>query len=52
MMVHDDDAPLTSPGGTTCEKDPQNLPLGVVIDGLVKVGYTHTFILSLALFLK
>ena len=50
MMVHEDDAPPASPGGTTCEKDPQNLPLGVVIDGLVKVQ--TPFILLLAVFSK
>ena len=54
MMVHEDDAPLASPGGTTCEKDPQNLPLGVVIDGLVKVEYTHIiyFIVSVVFKLR
>jgi hypothetical protein len=37
MMVNDEDAPHGPPGTLAYEKDPMNLPLGVVIDGLVKV---------------
>ncbi|CAB3983284.1 ATP-binding cassette sub-family A member 2 isoform X4 [Paramuricea clavata] len=37
MMLNDEDAPPGAPGRMKCEKDPLNLPLGVVIDGLVKV---------------
>ena len=35
MMMNDDDH--GAPGSLACEKDPVNLPLGVVIEGLVKV---------------
>lgn len=37
MMVNDDDAPPSSPGLLAAEREPIHLPLGVVIEGLVKV---------------
>ena len=40
MMANDDDVPIDTPGMLAREKDPMNVPLGVVIDGLVKVIIT------------
>lgn len=43
-MVNDEDAPPGARGSLACEKEPVNMPLGVVIDGLVKVmhsSFTH-----------
>lgn len=37
MMVNDEDNLHGASGLLACEKDPVDLPLGVVIDGLVKV---------------